>query len=70
MIYQESFEQAIEIFKLDVGLFPKSANSYDCLAEAYMKAGNNELAIKNYKKSLELNPKNDNAKNMLEQLHK
>lgn len=70
MIYQESFERAIEIFKLDVALFPKSANSYDCLAEAYMKADNKELAIKNYKKSLELNPENDNAKKMLEQLQK
>lgn len=33
-----------------------------------MKAGNKELAIENYKKSLELNPDNDNAKRMLEQL--
>jgi hypothetical protein len=35
-----------------------------------MKAGNNELAIEDYNKSLELNPDNENAKKMLEQLRK
>jgi len=34
---------------------------YNSLAEAYMLAGNKELAIKNYEKSLELNPQNTNA---------
>jgi tetratricopeptide (TPR) repeat protein len=62
--------EAIEIFKMAVEQFPQSFNTWDCLGEAYLKSGNKELAIKNYKKSLELNPKNDNAKNMLEQLHK
>jgi hypothetical protein len=33
-----------------------------------MARGDKELAIKNYKKSLELNPKNDNAVKMLKQL--
>ena len=49
---------------------PQSANAYDSLGEAYMKAGDNEKAIKNYKKSLELNPENNNAKKMLEKLKK
>jgi predicted negative regulator of RcsB-dependent stress response len=42
---------------------------YDSLGEAYMKAGNKDEAIRNYKKSLELNPKNDNAKKMLEKIN-
>jgi hypothetical protein len=33
-----------------------------------MITGKNELAIWNYKKSIELNPKNDNGKKMLEKL--
>ena len=33
-----------------------------------MKTGQKELAIKNYEKSLELNPKNDNGKAMLKKL--
>ena len=43
-------------------------NVYDSLGEAYMKTGQKELAIKNYEKSLELNPKNDNGKEMLKKL--
>jgi predicted negative regulator of RcsB-dependent stress response len=43
---------------------------YDSLGEAYAADGNKELAILNYKKSLELDPGNQNAKQMLEQLNK
>ncbi len=59
---------AIEIFKLNVESYPQSANAYDSLAEAYMTNGNNELAIKNYGRSLELNPANSNAVEMLRKL--
>ena len=60
--------EAIEVFKLSTVAFPQSSNAYDSLAEAYMKNGDTEKAIKNYKKSLELNPENDNAKEMLKKL--
>ncbi len=49
---------------------PNSFNVYDSLGEAYMAKGDKENAIKNYKKSLELNPDNENAKDMLQQLQK
>ena len=49
---------AIEIFKLNVEMFPKASNPYDSLGEAYLKAGNKQLALANYKKSVELNPNN------------
>ncbi|MBN1270673.1 MAG: tetratricopeptide repeat protein [Candidatus Aminicenantes bacterium] len=45
--------------------FPDSANLYDSLGEAYLIQGNKDMAIKNYKKSLELNPDNQNAAKML-----
>jgi tetratricopeptide (TPR) repeat protein len=61
-------KEAIEIFKLNVAAYPKAWNSYDSLGEAYMINGNKELAIKNYKKSLELNPKNNSALKMLKKL--
>jgi len=61
-------KEAIEIFKLNVEQFPESSNVYDSLGEGYMIAGDNKNAIKNYEKSLKLNPANDNAKKMLEQL--
>jgi len=38
------------------------------LAEGYMKAGQKGLAIANYEKSLELDPKNQNAVDRLKKL--
>jgi tetratricopeptide (TPR) repeat protein len=60
--------EAIELFKLNLAAFPKSANVYDSLGEAYMKHGDKEEAIANYRKSLELNPGNENAKAKLKEL--
>jgi hypothetical protein len=60
--------EAIAVLRLNVYLFPESANVYDSLGEAYMTAGNTELAIQNYEKSLELNPENKNAQQKLQQL--
>ena len=60
--------EAIAVFKLNTEKYPKSSNVWDSLAEAYMKAGQRELAIANYRKSLELNPNNKNAAEMLKKL--
>lgn len=70
LIQLEKVVEAIEIFKLNVELFPKVWNTYDSLGEAYMLNGNVKLSIVNYKKSLELNPKNTNAIEKLKQLNK
>ena len=59
---------AIKIFELYVKEFPKAWNAYDCLGEAYMNDGQKDLAIKNYKKSLKLNPQNTSAVDMLKKL--
>jgi predicted alpha/beta superfamily hydrolase len=59
---------ALEIFKINVELYPQSANVYDSLGEAYMQSGDKENATLNYKKSLELNPENNNAREMLKTL--
>ena len=61
-------KEALEVFKLNVEAYPQSFNTYDSLAEAYMNMQQRDLAIQNYKKSLELNPKNTNATNMLKKL--
>ena len=53
---------------MNVQLYPQSPNAYDSLGEAYMLDNNDELAIENYKKSLELNPDDTNAKSMLDKL--
>jgi CubicO group peptidase (beta-lactamase class C family) len=59
---------AVEIFKLNVEQFPREWNVYDSLGEAWLKLGNKPEAIKNYRKSLELNPQNENGRKMLKTL--
>ena len=70
LMLQGKIKESIELFKLNVEMYPKSFNTYDSLAEAYMTNKERELAITNYKKSLELNPNNANATRMLEKLQK
>jgi CubicO group peptidase (beta-lactamase class C family) len=60
-------KDAIKTFKLNIDNY-NSANSYDSYAEALMKDGQTEAAIKNYKKSLEMNPGNTNAVEMLKRM--
>lgn len=63
-------KEAVEIFKLNVEAYPQGFNAYDSLAEAYMTMNERELAMTNYKKSLELNPSNTSAVEMLKRLEK
>lgn len=61
-------QEAIAVFMLNVEVFPEGFNTYDSLGEAYLAAGDRENAIKNYKKSVELNPQNTNAVAALKRL--
>lgn len=61
-------EAAVEVFKLNVVAFPDSFNTYDSYGEGLMMMGEIEFAIKNYKKSVELNPDNEHGKKMIEKL--
>lgn len=68
LIAAKKFQDAIRILQVNVETYPKSSNAYDSLGEAYMDAGEKTLAIANYRKSLELNPKNANGARMLKKL--
>jgi dienelactone hydrolase len=61
-------QKAIEIFKLNVAVYPQAFNAYDSLGEAYLAAEERDLAIKNYRRSLELNPQNTNAIDALKRI--
>ncbi|MCK5588523.1 MAG: serine hydrolase, partial [Candidatus Lokiarchaeota archaeon] len=67
-IYQGKLQQAITVFKINVDLYPESWNVYDSLGEVYMLNGDTEVAIKNYEKSLELNPSSAEAIEKLKKL--
>jgi tetratricopeptide (TPR) repeat protein len=56
MLYQEDFEWAMAIFKVILDLFPESAVSYCSLAEAHLRSGNKENAIRCYKQALKVDP--------------
>jgi len=68
LIRTKRFKDAIRILQLNVEAFPESSNVYDSLAEAYMDDGDKARAVVNYRRSVELNPKNRNAIVWLEKL--
>lgn len=61
-------DEAIRVFEVNAAEYPEDGNSYDSLAEGYMKKGDNARAIELYRKSLALNPGNTNAVDMLKTL--
>jgi tetratricopeptide (TPR) repeat protein len=61
---------AINLFKLNVELFPNVANTYDSLAEAYLKSGDKINALKYYKMELQLVPNNEKVKTEISNLEK
>jgi tetratricopeptide (TPR) repeat protein len=68
LMAQGKLKEAIELFKMNVQLYPESWNVYDSLGEAYANAGETALAIQNYEKSMQLNPKNEAGKAALAKL--
>jgi tetratricopeptide (TPR) repeat protein len=65
----EKVSSAIEIFKLNVRLFPEVWNVYDSYGEALMKNGDISQAKINYEKALELNPGRNSITEILEELN-
>ena len=64
-------DKAIEILTLNTKRFPKSANCFDSLGEAYVNKGDSKNAIANFKKSLSMNPQPNvkaNSEKFLKQL--
>jgi len=68
MMSNNQQKDALEIFKLNVHLFPKSWNVYDSYGEILLKTGNRNKAIEMYRKSIDLNPNNENGKKILTEI--
>jgi tetratricopeptide (TPR) repeat protein len=65
---RESSARSNSTSQIELNQLPESSDAYDSLGEAYMKAGQKQAAIDSYKKSLEKDPGNDNAKQKLKEL--
>ncbi|MCP3918822.1 MAG: tetratricopeptide repeat protein [bacterium] len=69
-LQKDSVDASIAIFRFNTGAHPKSSNVWDSLGEAYMRKGENDLAIRSYERSLELDPNNANAVEMIARMKK
>lgn len=70
MIKSEKIDDAIEIFKINTELYPNSSNTFDSLADGYLKKNDTVKAIHFYKKALSINPENRSSKRSLEKITK
>ncbi|MCQ6956339.1 beta-lactamase family protein [Mucilaginibacter aquariorum] len=72
LFYMSSFpghrEMALEVFKLATFIFPESYNTYDSYGQLLNESSKKDDAILMYKKSIELNPGNEDGKRALSQL--
>jgi tetratricopeptide (TPR) repeat protein len=68
LVRAKKLPEAIAYFKLNAEFYPQSWNVYDSLGDAYMANGDKELAIANFKKAVEMNPKNTHGIEMLKKL--
>lgn len=72
LLNEDQHDKAIEILTLNTKRFPKSANVWDSLGEAYFIKGDQKNAIVNFKKSLSLNPPENvraNSEKFLKQMN-
>ena len=67
---KENYGAAIKVFNINVTSSPDSWVAYETLADAYLKNKQNEQALINYEKSVELNPDNVDGKQQIKWLKK
>ncbi len=67
-LQQNQIFHAVAVFRMNVESFPQSGNVYDSLAEAYLYLGDKYNTIRYYKKSMEHDPQNENARSRLERM--
>jgi len=70
LLQKKEIDYTIKIFELNIQEHPYSANAYDSLAEGYFLNNQFELSKTHYQKSLELNPENTNAEEMMNRIEK
>ncbi len=61
-------KEALALFKLNVEANPWSSNVYDSYGEALKADHQYELAVENYRRSVEMDPGNENGKKKLAEI--
>ncbi len=69
-VREKNYDAALEIFKINTVLYPKSSNVFNSLGEAYFLKKDTVNAIDSFKKSLAINPENRNSEQFLKKLTK
>ncbi len=69
-IQMNFLDEAVELLRLHIKVFPESSAAYAILGDAYTAKGEIELAVKSLRKSLKLVPENKSVKEKLKKLEK
>ena len=69
-IKKDDFNSAIEIFKINAELYPRSSSVFNSLGEAYYLKKDTVNALLNFKKSLAINPENRSSKQFMKKVTK
>lgn len=64
----KNIDGAVAMFELYAEFFPQDWNAWDSLAEARYTQGDKRKALELYRKSLELNPANENGRKFIERI--
>jgi C-terminal processing protease CtpA/Prc len=67
-LWENNLSEAIAVFRLVISEFPNSANAYDSMGEAYLQAKDSTKALQYYEKSLQMNPDNFNAEDVIQKI--
>ena len=68
LIEEKHMPEAVAVMTLNVRLHPESRNVYDMLGQAFARAGQKKQALEAFKKSVDKNPDDQNAKNWIRNL--
>jgi tetratricopeptide (TPR) repeat protein len=68
LLRQANIQEAIAVFRININLFPQSANCLDSLGEAYAIAGQKDKAIQAYEAAVKLNPEDESIQARLKKL--
>jgi len=61
-------DEALAVMEMNVALHPTSGNTHDSLAEVFYNVGRREDALREYRRSFDLDPTNTNAEKFIKEL--